>query len=392
MKYGRNQAAALAALGCDVTLLVDADAPDEPAGAATVRRVLIPETPRRLGMPKALRLLQIAGRLLGNEWLLAGEVLRCRPNAVLLASYSEYLAPAWVWLQLATRSLTGAAFVAVLHDPVRDFVVGPAWWHALSVRLAFCPLSAVFVHEALPPAAAVLSRVVVREVPHGLYAAESIASRPPDVVRREWGVPPEAVVFLSFGFIRDGKNLDLCIRALRDNASAWLVVMGRVASASVCRPASFYKELAVGLGVAHRVKIIEGYVKDGELGSCLDAADAIALTYSASFHSQSGVLNTVAGAAKPLLASSGESPLKQSVLRFRLGEFVPPDDVEALSAGMARICSQVQANREGSSHALPAMDWEGFRRYASWETNARVILETVAEVRGGGAESLALRR
>ena len=392
MKYGRHQAAALAALGCDVTLLVDADAPDDPAGTATVHCVLISETARRPGMPKALRLLQIAGRLLGNEWLLAREVFRHRPDAVLLASYCEYLAPASAWLQLALVRLLGVAYVAVLHDPVRDFVVGPSWWHHLSVRMAFWPLSAVFVHEALPSAAEVPPRVVVREVPHGLYAADALAVHSRDVVRGKWGVPTDAVVFLSFGFIRDGKNLDLCIRALRDNTSAWLVVMGRVASATVCRPVSFYKKLASELDVADRVKLIEGYVKDGELGSCLDAADAIVLTYSGSFHSQSGVLNTVAGAGKPLLASSGESPLKQSVLRFRLGEFVPPDDVEALSAGMARICSQVQANREGSSHALPAMDWEGFRRYASWETNARVILETVAEVRGGGAESLALRR
>lgn len=335
-------------------------------------------------MPKALRVLQIGSRLIVNEWLLAREVMKVRPVAVLLATYSEYLAPAWAWLQFVASRISGAAYVAVLHDPVRDFMVGPRWWHDLSVRMAYWPLSAVFVHEVLPSAAAVPPRMVVREVPHGLYAADAAATQSQSQVRIRWGVSPDAVVFLSFGFIRDGKNLDLLIRALPENPPACLVVMGRVASASVCRPVSFYEELAIKFGVSDRVTFIEGYVSDGEVGSYLAAADAIAITYSSAFHSQSGVLNTVASAGKPVLASSGDSPLKESVLRFGLGVFVPPDDLNELTIGMGRVVEIIQARRGGAPlpDNAPALDWDGYRRCASWTTNANVILAAVRQLRG----------
>jgi hypothetical protein len=76
-----------------------------------------------------------------NQFILFRSVLRCRPNVVLLASYCEYLSPVWVCLQLLAAKASGVTFVAVLHDPVRNFVVGPTWWHKLSVGMAYWPFS-----------------------------------------------------------------------------------------------------------------------------------------------------------------------------------------------------------------------------------------------------------
>jgi glycosyltransferase involved in cell wall biosynthesis len=393
VKYGWCQADAFRALEAEVTVLAAKNSSVPAPVGVNAERVLADEGGERSRW-KVFRAGRIAGNILRNEWQLALKVMRDKPDAVVLATYMEYLSPLWVFFHLLAKWRTGTTYVAVLHDPVRDFVVGPRWWHDLSVRMAFWPLSAVFIHHKLPAAAYVPPRLQVREVPHGLYQGAARGPRRPTEVRASWNLPEDSVALLSFGFIRDGKNLDLLIRALSHCPAASLIIMGRVQSEAVCRPVSFYRELAEAEGVQDRVRFIEGFVPDDELGPCLEAADAIAMTYSASFHSQSGVLNTVAAAAKPVLASSGESPLKECVERFQLGMFVEPDDADAVIEGLRVVCDLVSAQRQGLlPHAgAPALDWEGYRRYASWETNARVILDTVAEVRGGKQECLAQRR
>jgi glycosyltransferase involved in cell wall biosynthesis len=327
-------------------------------------------------------MLSLVKQLVWNQFILFRSVWRFRPNVVLLASYMEYLSPVWVWLQLLAVKMFGVTFAAVLHDPVRNFVVGPTWWHKLSVGMAYWPLSVVFTHEKPPQEASIPDSVKVCEVPHGLFFAGQ-PQRPPEQVRGDWGIPDGGVVFLSFGFIRDSKNLDLLIRALPANPDAFLVVMGRVQSESANRPVAFYQELAKSLGVDQRVKFLVGFVPDEKVVDYLQSADVLALTYSASFRSQSGVLNTAAHAGKPLLASAGPGPLRESVEKFGLGTFVTPDNAEALAGGMRRLISRVQAQRAGRPlpEGAPRMDWAAYREYASWENNARAVAEAVAAVR-----------
>jgi glycosyltransferase involved in cell wall biosynthesis len=182
------------------------------------------------------------------------------------------------------------------------------------------------------------------------------------------------VVFLAFGFIRDNKNLDLVIRALVENPSAVLVVMGR-AQSKKDKPLEFYRNLAAELGVQDRVKFFDGFVPDEKLASYFAAADVVVLTYDASFHSQSGVLNVAARARRPVLASAGESPLKDCVEQFRLGVFVEPDNLRALQEGMKMVMSDEWRVIGGGP------DWEGYEAFASWDVNVAKILEGVEEIR-----------
>lgn len=113
------------------------------------------------------------------------------------------------------------------------------------------------------------------------------------------------------------------------------------------------------------------------------AADAFALTYSSSFRSQSGVLNTVAHLDKPLLASCGPGPLKESVEKFGLGYFVPPDDLPALVQGVEQTCNLVDILRKNARlpDGYPRLDWDGYRETASWTRNAETVLSAVRAVR-----------
>jgi glycosyltransferase involved in cell wall biosynthesis len=163
--------------------------------------------------------------------------------------------------------------------------------------------------------------------------------------------------------VRDGKNLDMAMQALAEVPQAFLVVTGSVASGKE-KPFAHYRELAAQLGVLDRCHFAEGFVADDELGKYFAGADFVLLTYAASFHSQSGVLNIAARARKPVLASAAPSPLIESVRKFQLGITVEPDSAAAVVAGMKQLLS-----------APPLPRWEEYEAVASWAVNAREVLQ-----------------
>lgn len=300
--------------------------------------------------------------LLANEFRLAWWVLRRRPGIVLLDSYVEYLSPLWIWPHILLARILGVRYVANLHDPVRSYQVGPKWWHRMSVRLAFLPLDSVLIHGELPDLARVPAAVRVYQVPHGAFDIRP-SSKPAGRIRAELGASPQHRVFLAFGYVRDGKNLDLAIEAVAEVPEAFLVIAGSVASTND-RPFSFYRNLAVNLGVADRVTLREGFVPEEDLADFFAVSDFILLTYSSAFHSQSGVLNLAAHVHRPVLASSAPSPLLAAVSRFSIGVTVTPDSARAIADGMRQLI-----------HSPPNPRWEDYDKHASWEANARQVLE-----------------
>jgi glycosyltransferase involved in cell wall biosynthesis len=359
-EYVFYQATALDKAGAKVTCLV---APSFLNGRQTEfeQIVCLSDPPPKEGS-RLLKKLKMIWHLAANQMILAWQVWRRRPDLVLLDSYVEYLSPFWVWPHWILARFCGICYAANLHDPVRSFAIGPAWWHRLSVRLAYLPLDFVLVHDTLPEPSPVPACVCTVQVPHGLY---EIRGTPPDrdSVRNGWGVLAGQKVFLAFGFVRDGKNLDHAIRALVQVPEAFLVIAGSVASAND-RPFAFYRNLAAELGVAGRCRFFEGFVADDDLGIYFAGTDFVLLTYAASFHSQSGVLNIAARARKPVLASASPSPLIESVSTFRLGVDVEPDSPAAVVAGMQRLLAS-----KLSPH------WDDYEAGASWAANAQGVLQ-----------------
>jgi glycosyltransferase involved in cell wall biosynthesis len=353
------QARALARLGVQVEVLTcPSFLPGRPLPFACARE--LPDPPAAHGSRLARRL-RLVWHLLRLRFGIFWRVLRDRPYLVLWDSYAEYLAPLWVWPHWFAARGMGITYAANLHDPVRDYQVGPAWWHKLSVRLAYLPFKFVLVHQKLAQPGVVPRGIEVVEVPVGVYdLPETPVSR--EAMRSRWQVTPRQKVFLAFGYLRDGKNLDLAIRAVKAVPDAVLVIAGAVPSAKD-KPFSFYRELAAREGVGERVVFHEGFASDEALAGYFAGTDFVLLTYSATFHSQSGVLNLAAKARKPVLASAAPSPLLESVGRFQLGVIVPPDSSEAIAAGMQSLL-----------HAAPAPRWDDYEAVASWEANALGIL------------------
>ena len=319
------------------------------------------------------KLLDRSLQILVDQWRLASEVMRRRPDFVLISSYSEYLSPLWIWPHWILARLFGVTYVANLHDPVRDFQVGPRWWHELSVKMAYWPISIGIVHQRLPEPTPVPAYVKVVEAPVGVYDLQESPENPVEI-RAGWGIPDSGVVFLAFGYIRDNKNLDLVIRALAEFPQAHLIVMGK-AQSQKDKPVEFYRKLADELDMSGRVKFFATFVPDEKLASYFAAADVVVLTYDKSFHSQSGVLNVAARARRPVLASAGESPLKDCVQKFRLGVFVEPDDMRALKEGIKKISSCQWRASSGEP------DWQGYEAFASWDVNVAKILDAVESIK-----------
>jgi len=375
---------------------------------------------------------------------------------VLFACYKEYFAPVWVW-PLRRLAKKGVVVGTIAHDPVRDFVVGPLWWHRWSVRLGYSFVRHVFVHDDTPVdfGGRQPEGIQIHQIPHGPYEVS-----PPKIgrieMRRMLGfdndfttiehrgrgkieqpkvglkgervdtfeskstqeegkdlshggtanteratrvarprlcsqtgpasspatihsplVTPASpdVVFLAFGQIRDGKNLDLFLRAMTQlPENVKLLVAGKGDSVS-SRPPEFYQELAEELGVADRCRWDIRRIPEDEVGDVFAASDVVLVTYSAKFRSASGVLNSAISARKPVLASSGAGPLKTVVEKYHLGVFVKPDNQEEILRVARALATRDQL------HAIHNPAWDRYERENSWKENATAVINLLSSMR-----------
>jgi glycosyltransferase involved in cell wall biosynthesis len=177
-------------------------------------------------------------------------------------------------------------------------------------------------------------------------------------------------LLLSFGHIRDNKNLQLMLQAMAYLPQVWLLVAGPEATAGQ-RPSSYYRQLAQELGVYDRCLWQIGYQSGAQVSGAFTAADAVLLTYAASFHSASGVMHLAAHYRKPVLASAGASALLHTVQRFSLGVVVPPDDPMALVEGLKQLLT-----------SPPTPQWQAYEDVNSWVRNAKLVAQAL------GLESL----
>ena len=357
--YARFQANALVDLGIEVHLLTCAGFPSEASDRFQLKPYLKIH-PR--GRVRLLNKLQSLRELLASYRELAHEIRRGKFQHVLLGSYAEYFSPLWSgpFRDLARR---GVVFGAVVHDPVRDFVVGPLCWHRHSIADAYSFLREAFVHDAIAlDTVRAFPRLRTTVIPHGPYGF-SAPTLSRDAVRRQLGVPESAELWISFGAIRDSKNLDLIIPALVDNPQAWLLVAGRELSIRH-KNAAFYQDLARRLRVDARCVWVNRFIEENEIGNLFTAADLALLTYRRDFRSASGVLNAAVHFRRPCIVSSGPGNLRSVVQKYQLGVWVESDSALAIRDGLRQW---------RTLRRQPA--WDAYFHEQSWEVNARLVAE-----------------
>jgi glycosyltransferase involved in cell wall biosynthesis len=360
-EYSRHQAAALVDCGQCELLWQAAEGLPAPAGAIAAEPLAVRE--RERGRGKFRRAVDFSHDTLAPFQSLAREIERCRPDAVLLSTWSEYFSPLWA-PKLGHWRNHGVRFGAVIHDPVRDFVRGPLWWHRYSVRKAYSFLNVAFTHDAkVPDTCGLKSSFRSVQIPHGPYSLP-IGKAAKEDLRSAFGIAKEATLLLSFGHIRDGKNLDKIIAALPDLPNAHLLVAGREQSGGQ-RPVAFYKDLAQRLGVAHRCHWHTDYIPNEEVWKYYRASDLLLLTYSQDFRSASGVLNVNAQFGLPIIASAGGGPLLAAVNNYNLGVVLPNADGPSIAQAVP-LARGVMG------------EWRRFSEENSWKVNAERVMEALA--------------
>jgi glycosyltransferase involved in cell wall biosynthesis len=183
-----------------------------------------------------------------------------------------------------------------------------------------------------------------------------------DSLRVRYHLPRRKQIALFFGDIRPDKNLDLFLRAaVPYREHLHLVVAGRGDRAGK-RGAAWYKNLARELKLADHVLFLNGYVPDEQVPDLFTIADWVALPYSRTFNSQSGVLNVAMQYRRPVLASDSPT-LAETMGQCDVGVLVESDDFEALRGGIEQMLERVAT---GHAHAF-----ESYCRLFSWETNVR---------------------
>jgi glycosyltransferase involved in cell wall biosynthesis len=358
-EYARCQAVALAAARVAVSFLCRADYPGEPVEGCQMERRLPAKS--AVGRARMVRALEVVR----SERRAAREVARMqrqgRGEQVLGACYREYFAPLWAGAFRRARK-AGMNFATVAHDPVRDFVLGPVWWHRWSVSQGYSFVSHAFAHDdtALDTGRP-MPGLRVTVIPHGPISLPP-ARRERETMRAGLGLAGTDRLFLAFGHLRDAKNLSLFIQAMKQlPAQVRLVVAGKESSETQ-QSVGYYQALAAQLGVAERCHWIPRYIPGEEAADLFAAADYCLLTYNHHFRSASGVLNTATTYRRAVLASSGAGPLAAAVQHHHLGEWVEPDSVEAIVAGVERLLA-----------GTPMPDWEGYAALNSWERNAAIV-------------------
>ncbi|MEA5620796.1 glycosyltransferase [Cronbergia sp. UHCC 0137] len=359
--YAHEQAQALGRKGIQVTLLTSPAYKKEKTDLYTIKQTLV--STGAFNFPLALvRKTVLVANMLQNYAVLAKTIQKEGFQYVLFGSYAEYIAPLWVnpLRQLAKQ---GVIFGAIVHDPVRDFVVGPLWWHRWSIACGYSFLREAFVHEAIKlDTVKPMPQLVTTVIPHGSYQfSPPYQSR--EQVRKELNISQQAKVLLSFGHIRDGKNLDLVLKAIAHFPEIYLVVAGKVSS-STQRPVKYYQDLAQSLGIYERCRWLIDFIPEEQVGDLFNACDALVLTYAASFQSASGVLNTAVNYKRPCIASAGEGNLRSVVQKYKLGVFVKPDDWQAIGDGIQQWLNGIDQPQ-----------WERYEQDNSWDKNAEIICQ-----------------
>ena len=359
--YAHAQASALVARGVDVEMLCP---PEFTQGKEAAYRTITSMLDWRRnfgrgGVGQARR----AWGLIGNFRKLAKHAA-ANPSDAILTHFSEHLAPLWAPRMNRLRE-RGTIFATVLHDPVRDYRVGPKFWHEKSVQDAFSILDLAFIHTLDP--ITIPGGATVKWIPHGVYDfPEPITSR--ETVRRKLGVPEDAMLTVAYGYLRDNKNLDLGIEAIACMPDIHLLVAGREQGGSN-RPFSYYKHLAERLGCADRVHWLNRFISPEETADILSASDVLLLTYSRSFVSWSGVLSLAARYRLPAIVSGGTNTLGAMVEKFHTGVSVQPDSVVAIQHGL-------KAWKEYRGR----QDWDGYLAKMSWDRNAELVEAYISEL------------
>lgn len=181
-------------------------------------------------------------------------------------------------------------------------------------------------------------------------------------IRKRLGLPQHKKVALFFGMIRDEKNLELLIRGLTGFRDELHLVVAGPDGGGVHKGVDYYRSLVAQLSLDDVVTFMPGYIPDEDVPDLFEACDWVAVPYSRTFTSQSGILTVGLCYRRPLLASR-TSTFVETLGLTDLGVLIEPDSQETLVQGIAKLNGRLDA---GDSYAF-----DDYLSRLSWAEAAR---------------------
>lgn len=163
--------------------------------------------------------------------------------------------------------------------------------------------------------------------PHPTYNAFKIQNLSLLEARSILKIDEQKKVLLFFGFVREYKGLKYLLEAMPQikksvqNTELWVV-------GDFGDNKQEYFDQITHLSIEDNVKIVEGYIADGEVEKYFAACDLVVLPYTSA--TQSGIAQIAFGFEKPVLATN-VGGLPDVVANLQTGYIVEPESAEQIA-------------------------------------------------------------
>jgi len=183
----------------------------------------------------------------------------------------------------------------------------------------------------------------VSVIPLGVEQTASIA--PQKEARRFLGLPEDKVIFLNFGSLHLGKDIETVLAAISDIPDVLLIHAGAVTVRMPLTTPQELLDLVQHYGVQNRVIIKDYYIPEEEKQYYFGAADATILSYKRDTLQTTSMLWEAAKFRSPTIASDvGE--LGELVKRYKVGLVFEAENATSLKRALSHFLSSSQSEKE----------------------------------------------
>ncbi|HET6444738.1 MAG TPA: glycosyltransferase [candidate division Zixibacteria bacterium] len=249
-------------------------------------------------------------------------------DVVVIPWWVPYWAPAW--------SILGRRIQKLPDSPVLLFICHNVFPHErgrldrVAAKAALSPGDGYIVHAASDAQKLydLFPDARVKVTPHPSYAGLVNVERSPLPVQ----LPSDRPLLLFCGFVRPYKGLDILLNALPmvlERKQVHLLIAGEFWQRS-----DVYQGQIRELNLSDNVTVIDQYIPNEMLATCLDRAAVVVLPYRSA--TQSGIVQIAFGLNTPVITTD-VGGLSESVDDGITGLVVPPEDSESLAQAIIRF-------------------------------------------------------
>jgi len=178
-----------------------------------------------------------------------------------------------------------------------------------------------------------------------LGVEQTASITPQKEARRFLGLPEDKVIFLHFGSLHLGKDIETVIAAISNIPDVLLIHAGAVAVRMPLTTPQKLLDLVQHYGVQDRVIIKDYYIPEEEKQYYFGAADATILSYKRDTWQTTSMLWETAKFRSPPIASDvGE--LGELVKRYKFGLVFEAENAASLKDALAHFLSSSQSEKE----------------------------------------------